>query len=321
MQPSKYILDCLEKLKGSSIEVQTDSEISELIFMHLMSKKFRKYAAQPHLIEHIKNAIQINIEKNEPIKITFLHGAYKLWRLEEAPEADWAELFAAMYYTAWLVPICNVYSPGVWFDFFVDDLIVPKLDNIPLSDVEKYIESFQNVLDFLNSYQPANMKMTITRVGDQFPSPEAFEKSLSDNIAKVSETNPTFTERQLEMVELNAKPTELQLKDPKWREKIHIIHDAYLMTKREPGYHFRPDKILAFSQPLPSGTFIAVGTTKTSIAKFWVGVGVLKKEGEKYKQYILSPKQLLSNTFIKEDVEIDGLSGKNFNLIRVLNEQ
>jgi hypothetical protein len=47
-----------------------------------------------------------------------------LWRIDEAPEADFAELFSSMYYVKWLKPVCEIYKPGVWFDFFVDDLIL-----------------------------------------------------------------------------------------------------------------------------------------------------------------------------------------------------
>lgn len=119
------------------------------------------------------------------------------------------------------------------------------------------------------------------------------------------------------MVELNAKPTPEQLKDPQWREKVSLIHDAYMISKRETGYHFGDDKILVFNQPLPSGMLLAVGTTKTSIAKFWVGVGALKKIDNSYKEYILSPKQIESFSITKEPIHIDGLEGKNFQTIRI----
>lgn len=69
------------------------------------------------------------------------------------------------------------------------------------------------------------------------------------------------------------------------------MHNAYMMTKAEPGYHKgRLDKIVAFTQPLPSGTTISVGTTKDSIMKFWIGAGVLKPVEGSYRQIILLPK-------------------------------
>lgn len=320
-----------ELQKCSSYELTTaDKELLEkegmesYIFKKITSKKFRKYSSTPKLIEHIKNSIKLNVQKNQPINITFLHGCYKLWRLEEAPVADWAELFAQMYFTNWLKPVCAVYKPGVWFDFFVDDLIVPKLNNITLSDVMAYRKSDQKILDFLKQYQPKNMKMTITGVGEQFNSPEEFDKKLQKDIKRFAATLPDglpkITEATTATLDLNVKLTPEIAKDPLWHEKNALMHDAYIIyTKAETGYHSnRPDKIITFSQPFTSGTALAIGTTKTSIVRFWVGVGVLKKLGDSYVQYILSPKQLKASTFTKEDVEIDGLDGKNFKSIRIL---
>jgi len=326
MTAQEYLESKLNDLKMPlGFKVPADKEkLAEAIFKIVMSKKFRKYSANSELVEHIKNAIRVNIEDNKPINLTFLHGAYKLWRLEESPEVDWAELFSLAYYTNWLRPICEIYEPGVWFDFFVDDLIVPKIDNIDIKDIETYINSYQKLIDSLKAYQPPNFKMTITRVGDQFESPAAFDASLEKNVQKLQSTLPgglpKLDERQLAMVELNVKTNADQLKDPKWREKVHLIHDGYMATKAEPGYHKnRPEKILVFSNLLPSGTVIAVGTTKDSVMKFWIGAGVLKPRDDSFRQIILSPSQLETAHFKWETVEL-GLPGKNFHKIRVLEE-
>lgn len=326
MTPQEYLQSKLDELKQPAVlekQIETD-ELMAQIFKFMMSKKFRKYSANDDLIAYIHNAIKINVEKNEPINFTFLHGAYKLWRLEESPEADWAELFSLIYYSNWVKPICEIYEPGVVFDFFVDDLIVPKLDNVALSDIETYITSYQKVIDFLKAYQPSNLKMTITRVGDQFDSPEAFNASLAANLKKLTADTPgglpVLTETQKAMVELNTKVTDEQLKDPNWQAKVYHLHNAYMGTKAEPGYHKgRPEKILVFTQPLPSGTTISVGTTKDSVMKFWVGAGTLKPKADSYRQIIMSPKQLESADFSWHDVHLAGLDGKNFHKIRVVN--
>jgi hypothetical protein len=324
MNSQEYInlkLDDLKKPTNTPVP-ENDQLLAGAIFKIVMSKKFRKYSVTPELERHIRNAINLNIHNREPINVTFLHGAYKLWRLEESPEADWAELFAAMYYTNWLKTICEIYTPGVWFDFYVDDLIIPVLNNLEVSKVKEYINSFQKVLDFLKQYQLPNFKMTITGVGSQFGSPENFLALLNKNIetakADIQKAEPLFTERQLEMVEFNAIPTSEQLKDPLWREKIHFAHDVYIKMKTEQGYHKKPEKILAFTQPLRSGTVMAVGTTKTSVAKFWVGVGVLKNKDQGFIEYIYSPSQLAESKFKWDAVSIVGLEGKNFSKIRII---
>lgn len=302
---------------------KNDTELGDTIFRIIMSKRYRKYAAGPELTEHIKDAIALNIKQGTPINATYVHGAYKLWRLNEAPEPDWAELFAMMYYTNWLRPICEIYEPGVWFDNFVDDYIVPILNNISAEDVDTYLTRYRGIFAFLKQYQPANFKMTATGVGEQFASREAFQAQLDDDVAEYAKQLPNglpdVAERRKTMIDLNARPTEAQQADPDWYAKNTLIHDAYIsMTKRNTGYHGQPTKILTFNQPLPSGTALALGTTRSSVAKFWAGVGVLKPKGDEYGQLILSPSQLEHATFHTEALLLEGLEGKNFHQIRVL---
>jgi hypothetical protein len=322
MTAQEYIESKLEELKTpSGLAVMSDKDqLVDAIFKAIMSKKFRKYSANDELKNHILGAIKMNVEKNEPINITFLHGAYKLWRLEESPEVDWAELFALLYYSNWLKPVCEIYEPGVWFDALVDDRIIPQLNNIPQSDVDTYIASYQHVLDFLKKYQPANFRMTITPVSELFESPEAHDESVQKNLEVLlsEEGLPKLTDSEKAMVEMNTRVTDEQLKDPEWREKVMALHNAYMVTKREPGYHKVPEKILAFTQPLASGTTISVGSTKDSIMKFWIGVGVLKPREDSYRMIVLSPGQLEDSQFSMHGVIIEGLEGKNFEKVRVL---
>lgn len=317
MTPSEYIQQKLNELQEFQSKDFPKEKIADEIFRLLMSKKFRKYSTRPELNEHIKNAIKTSVDNNQPIKLVFPHGAYKLWRLEESPNPDWAELFTAMYYTKWLKPICEIYQPGIIFEYFVDDYILPIIDNISNKTTDLYINEYQKILDFLKIYQPKNFKMEITRFGDIYGSIEKFNKDLNESIKTLSATNPTFSEEDLKTTKLNAHPTEEQLKDPKWAEKILLVHDAYMTIKRGLGYTFNPEKIPVFCQPLASGKYLIVGTTKTSIAKFWVGVGALKKRNEEFIEYILSPIQLETQKTTNEKISINGLNSKNFSEIRV----
>ena len=325
MTAQDYIQSKLDDLKQplGLPKPASDTELVEAIFKLVMSKKFRKYSCNDQLVQDIRKAIKLSVKAGKPINFTFLHGAYKLWSLDEAPEADWAELFSAMYYTAWLKPICEIYKPGVWFDYFVDDLVLPKLHTCSLEDSQRYRKSYQAVLDFLKVYQPANFKMTITGVGEQFESPEAFDIKLGSDInrflANLNGAATVLNDERATMIDLNVKETPELAKDPEWRQKNAVVHDAYInITKRETNYHWQPNKIKVFTQQLASGTFIAVGSTKDSVAKFWVGVGALKPRDDSFRQIILTPKQLQDTRFDFEAVRLDGLDGKNFKRVRVL---
>ena len=315
MTAEQYILSELEKLKAP-LDLRPEADLEAQIVRLLLSKKFRKYSANDALIQHIKDVVHNSVSNNQPINLTFLHGAYKLWRLDESPEADWAELFALMYYTKYVRPICEIYEPGIWFDFFVDDWIVEIMDNISPEEIDAYIESYQKTIDFLKAYQPTNLKMTITRVSSCFTSRDEFDKKLAEKLSTLP--LPELSESAAKTVELNVRPTETTTLDPLWRENIFQLHNAYLGIKSEAGYHKnRPDKILVFNQPLPSGTTISLGTTKSSIAKFWVGVGALRPSNGSYKMVVLSPSQLESANYDWQDANV-GIEGKIFSKIRTL---
>lgn len=323
MTPKDYIEYKLNELK--SIKKVEDlllkEELSNFIYKTIMSKKFRKFSLIPEYIEHIKCVVNENIKNNLPIKFSFPFGGYKLWRLEEVPEVDWAELFSLMYYTKWLKPIAEVYKPGIIFDFASDDMIVERMNNIPKKDIEEYKRSFEDLVKFLEKHIPENIKFTFTPISS-FYTPEEFEKDLADKIEKNKiELGglPVLDDKEKRMVELNVKLNSGQDEDHLWREKIELIHRSYYAVDKRRPYNRAKDKILVFPTSVKDGKVIAVGTTKTSIAKFWVGIGVLKKNDNKYIEYILSPSQINKNEIITEDIYIDGLSGKNFSKIKISN--
>lgn len=319
-----YLQTSLEQLRPSADipQPKNPDELVETIFKILTSKKFRKYALTDEYAQDVRSVIRKHVQNNQPLSMTFFGGCYKLWRLDEAPEADWAELFACMYYTRWVAPICALYKPGVWFDFFLDDAIVPRINNLSEKDIQDYAESRQKILDFLKPYQPDNLRMTNTGISSLFPSRKVYEQLLEQHIEKLAKELPgglpTLTDAQLATTSLNVKATPEQLTDPKWREKVELIHSAYMNVKGSTNYANPTDKIRVFTQPFVTGTCIAVGTTKDSIAKFWAGVGALRPRDDSFRQIVLSPKQLQAATFTWEDIHLDGLDGKNFFRIRIL---
>lgn len=318
MTPSEYIQKELQKLKKFQ-PVEFDKEkMSDEIFRLLMSKKFRKFATNPEYINHIRSVIKLNIEKKEPIKLTLVFGGYKLWRLKEAPEVDWAELFSLIYYSNWLKPICSIYKPGVWLDFYSDDVILEIMDNIPKADTKQYAITFINLLKFMKLYIPKNLNITFNRVGDQYKTYDDFKKELGETM-KIVEAElgglPKLTPEQSKMIDLNVNLRQGQKDDEKWREKVFLIHEGYSRVFKRRPYYRTDDKIFVITRRLDNS--IAVGTTKTSIAKFWVGAGALKRRGDEFIEYVLSPSQLESQNFTEEKISIKGLDSKNFSSIRI----
>lgn len=321
MTSQEYIQTKLNDLKeplGLSMPTE-NKELADMIYRFVASKKFRKYSLSPEQENHIKSAIKLNIEHKKPIQLTLVFGGYKLWRLEETPRADWAELFALMYYTSWMKPICEIYETGVWFDFFSDDVIVPKMNNVPSEDTKAYLESFKELLKFINPHQPKNLKMTLNRVGDQYTSSEEFEQDLEEQIKelerKLDGGLPELNDTARATLDLNVHTTTDQVADPKWHEKIQLIHDAYAQVRGRRPYYLTPDKFNVMTTHIPG--MLSVGTTKDSVMKFWVGAGVLLPRGASYRQLILSSNQLGRSTYKFENLDI-GLDDRNFKQIRIL---
>ena len=111
MTAQEYIQAELDKLKvpiEAVLPPKNQDELADAVYKLLTSKKFRKYALSEEYAKYVRGSVNACVAANEPIKIVFFGGCYKLWRLDEAPEADWAELFAYMYFTRWLKPVCIV---------------------------------------------------------------------------------------------------------------------------------------------------------------------------------------------------------------------
>lgn len=320
MKPAEYIIEELKKLKTNPVVTTDGKDLADLIYTLLLSKKFRKYSVNPGYLEHICSAIKTSVSNNEPIKLTLVFGGYKLWRLEESPEVDWAELFSLIYYTKWLKPIAAVYKPGVWFDFYSDDVILEIMDNIPKKDTERYILSFKQLLMFIKPFIPANLKFTLNRVGEQYTTYDEFKQDLKQSIANVKKglgnKLPNLTPEQSATVELNVKLNPHQEDNPQWKERVFLTHEGYASISKRRPYYRTPDKIMIITRPIKDS--VAVGTTKKSVVKFWIGAGILEKLNDTYNENIFSPNQLASNKTSKADIYITGLEGKNFKRIRIL---
>lgn len=314
MTAKDYILKRLEGIKEKN--TKPEKQTVDFIYATIMSKKFRKFSVNSEIQEKVRTAIKLNIEKNEPIKFVLPFGSYKLWRFEESPEVDWAELFAMIYYAYWLKPITDIYKPGVWFDFCADDAILELMNNIPPEDTEKYKQSFRVLIKFIQPYLPDNFKFTLSPVGERYSSKEEFLADLNDKMEKLKQKGEiNLNERKIKMAEFNIKPTKEENTD---FEKNRLLHDAYMNVEKRRGYHKTPDRISVCRSPF-GGIAIPVGTTKTSIVAFQTGIGVLKKREENFIEYIMSPSQLENAKLIYEPISIDGLNGKNFEKIKILN--
>jgi len=331
MDAQKYIISQLDALKvpfAVDINPKSDAEMIDAILKFLFSKKFRKFSIPEKNQAIIRAAVAKNVVNNEPIEIVFPFGGYKLWRLEETPEADWAELFSIIYFVRWLKPVCALYLKGVNFTFWLDEVIVSKMNNVPESDVAAYGKSFDALLAFVNPWIPLNMKFEVFLERSRYESYDAFEAELATEVEKlrqvrIADPKPLSDEAR-RSIEMNVKLAEGQASDPMWREKVDLLHCAYYNLQennKRVRMPYTNENIVAFTISLDSEGIlntIPIGSAKTSIVRFWVGVGALQKREDSFIEAILSPSQIEKANCTWEPITVEGLEGKNFNRIRVL---
>ncbi len=296
------------------------SPLEDAIFAKLMSKKFRKVHADGETVRVARRAIHTAVSSGQPVIVSFLFGGNKLWRLDEAPEIDWAELFAVLYFLRWMKTVASVYPPGARLDFYSEDIAVETLNNVPRAETERYSQTFRAMLDWLRPHIPAGVSLTYRRYGEEYASYNDYLAELETAKQRVLAAGhgklPELSRRQEIATELNVRPLPGQTDDPQWREKTELIHRA--LEETDTLRRYLNDPALVMACPTSYSGWIAVGSTKRSYAKFWAAAGALLRDGDRYHELVLTPKQLEAGNFTWEQVAIPGLSGKNFAKVRVV---
>ncbi len=294
--------------------------LEDAIYAKVMSKKFRKVAPGEPAVRLTKEAIRLFVAEKKPIRIIQMFGGNKLWRFEEAPEIDWAELFSLTYFVQWARYIASVYEYGVHFEYFSQDICVETMNNVPLTQTQKYHESFGELLRFVAPYLPKNVTVTYTRLYDLYDSPDDYRRELEEGkkviLNKYEGKLPVLTDAMKAATELNVQLKPGQDSDPLWREKVEFEHQAIFETKTLKKICEDPYKI--WTCPTYYEDCVVTGSTKRSFAKFWAGVGALVPDGEKYAELVITPKQLETMSFKWEDISIPGLNSRNFKKIRIV---
>lgn len=324
MTAQEYISIELEKLKQPVTHADIgNTPLEEAILARVLSKKFRKLKVDQDTIDFCKESIKIALLENDPLSIGCVHGGTKLWRFDEYPEVDWSELFNMVYYAKWMRYIAEVYEPGVVLEYFSMDVVQQRLNNLPRSETDQYSQSFEKIIEWMKQYLPENIGFSYRRYGDVYKDLSEYDNELEVAMKTVSDELggrlPVLTDEQRYMTELNVRVTPEQGKDPEWREKNELMHQAVERTKAMDDYV--NDKRFIPVCPTPWPGVIATGSTKKSFAKFWYAVGALEHSRDSYSQVVLTPKQLKAAKFEWENVAMPGLSGKNFERIRVLEAQ
>lgn len=288
------------ELDQNSQRILSEIGMEEFIASRLFAKKFRKWKLDDACVARTKHAIKTQVSAEQPLQIVYPQGGYKLWRLPSSPTADWAEFFVVGYVLEYLAPIAAAYKPGVEVTFYLHTLLMELHDNLTTAEINLYVSSLQTILDEYQKHCPQNIQLKILRDADIYTRDEYFQalEKGKELAAKDFATWPA--ERKADY----RRMSELNIKwhgNHRWDllsevEKEQKIYNAALYeiaaTQNLPRVFETvnaANKILLFTKP--SKDFIGIGSTKTSVAKYWVGYGVLETDGQRFYERVLTPSQ------------------------------
>ena len=196
--------------------------------------------------------------------------------------------------------------------------------------MDSYINSFKSLIEEYKKHFPANLKMELIQIyPDIYKSLSEYEVEL-DKIVSRLKSDGLSTERKEKLrnigfefnfnrigkVDYSNTPTD---KFVKLIEELMYISEGYLKLTKRKEFVRGADKIVLFSNKISNA--IDIGSTSVSKAKFWAGIGVIEKDGEKYFERIMSPTQWNINKQRASYFDMDILSGTNFKTIPVFNER
>ena len=288
-----------ELTEGEKNLIHTNG-IEAFVLARLLSKKFRKWKSDSACIDRTRQAIAQRVARHEPIPVVYFQGGYKLWRLPSSPEADWAEFFNIAYVLQYVAPIAAAYEKGVDVVYYMHTLLMEKHDNLTTEEITAYGRSFQKLIDAFATYLPSNITLRILRDADIYDRKSYFE-SLEVGRKIAERTFSSWPEEKVhnytKMAKLNIKWkgkedwSVLSEKDKDAKIRLALLYEEAAISSLPKVMEVvkSPANVLVFTKPTLS--MIGIGSTYTSVAKHWVGFGVLEKDGERYYPRILSPSQ------------------------------
>lgn len=325
----------LEKRLKSPLQYELSAEdkkiiqfegIETYIYRKLTSGKFRKTSIDEESKNRVKEAIKLNVEKNEPIKFTYPFGGYKIWRVPSYPTVDWAEFMTISYVLRYVASTARAYEPSVEIYFSSDDVVIELIDNYPRESLDAYVRSFNELVTYFEKHFPANVKLSLKQVVPDYYDKDEYEKELKSIFAEMKKEGLT-PERKEKLKSKGfafnfLRDGKEDLTDGKAYEEVledsMIYSDAYLKLGKRRAFVRGDDKIVLFSNKIPNA--IDIGSTNVSKAKFWAGMGVLEKDNW-YHDRILSPTQWDSVKDKAHNESTTLIPMKNFASVPVFDER
>jgi hypothetical protein len=332
MEINTYLNNLLEgsgeyAFTPQDIEIIDEKGLQEFILAKLYSKKFRKWKLSEKCKKIVESEVDSALNEDRPIRVFFAQGSYKLWQVSSAPVSNWAEFFNVSYLISYLAPIAAAYKNGVELTYYFLTVLPQLHNNLSQKEVSAYLESFERLINEFKKYLPANIKVSIEKDLDVYSTRSRYDEELTKAMVEAQEYFYKWSlEKQsdyLRRAMLNIKWNGVENWDElSAKSKSQKIERAVLCEYAATQIILEKDKLGrgVILSTLPKDDSIGVGSTSTSIAKHWVGEGVLEENNGTYYPRILSPSQYeYAKTLQHTSVNVEVVKGadKAFSLIDV----
>jgi hypothetical protein len=204
-------------------------------------------------------------------------------------------------------------------------------DNLTTEEIQTYVDSFQRLIDEFQEYLPENFRISILKDADIYSREEYFQKleeGKSQAEKEYAKWDETKKQNYLRMAKLNIKWNGREnweiLSEEEKQEKLYLaaLYEIAATSSLKKVFELvkSPENVLLFTKA--TSDFIGIGSIKNSMAKYWVGFGVLETNSNgELKPRILTPRQYedaLQQPH--ETVACDVIRGKNFAEVLVFNK-
>lgn len=332
MKIQTYLTNLLEgageyALMDTDVEIIEKKGIQAYITTKLFSKKFRKWSLDEQCVRLVEREVDEALSKDRPIDVFFAQGCYKLWRVSSAPRANWAEFFNLAYLISYIAPIAAAYKRGVNLTYYFLTVLPQTHNNLSEGEVVAYLESFQALIDKFANYLPGNINIRIERDLDahsrrQYNS--ALKKALTLADKEFFDWPRAKQEDYIRRAKLNIKWDGVEdwtkLNEEEISKKVETAV-LYEYAATQVILEKDKEKRGVILSTLPKGDSIGVGSTSTSIAKHWVGVGAIEENKGTFYPRIFSPSQYEYASSLKhKSVDVSLIPGKMFSKIEVFSK-
>lgn len=286
--------------------------IENTIFWELLRKKYRKKGIWEKSRNDIFERIQAKVQENNPIHIIIPFGWFKHFRNSSAPETNRAEFFHILNTINYVKTICEDYEPWVIIEYLSEDFIVPYMNNYSKEEMNRYHESFQELVSFLKSYFPDNFTIKYSRVSAMCDEKKVYKRVLEILDDKEKRWESLSREEKIGNLKRSFRSVITSKKydrdsfdfDDTKNEiiKSRLLELAYYDAECEDvciwNYFFDDNKIMAlFSFGVTEDNIrdnLTLWSIYNSVVDFWIGQWILQKRNLIYSPRIISHKQYIS---------------------------